>query len=174
MNLLPFALLLLLTSLQQPSTAIKWDVCSKTKETKSAIAITDIAVTPEPIIAGTSTLFQLTAYQQIQVGAGKLSAQVRYLGFKVFSKDGELCEVLDCPMLPGPSVLNFTQHMPGYLPPGKLVLTVEALRNDSLLLFCVDIELSSSSVTNTARSSGAAARIISSHPLTFSSSSKSI
>lgn len=127
--------------------AVEWHLCGSDSE---AISIKDVAVSPDPIQAGLETIFILDASQRqdVEVYAGTLEASVKYLGVRVFKKTGDLCEALSCPLLPGDSSLALKQTMPGFLPPGKMVLTLQATRNDSLPLFCVDIELNGKKVGN--------------------------
>ena len=122
--------------------AADWNLCGSGDE---AIFISEVLVNPDPIQAGTPALFHFNATQKpgVKVFEGTLHASVKYFGVKVFQKSGDLCSAVNCPLLPGPAILDFQESMPGFLPPGKMVLTLEASRNDRLPLFCVDIELSS-------------------------------
>lgn len=56
-------------------------------------------------------------YADVEVGGGTLDVQVKYLGFKVYSSSGDLCEGLPCPLPAGPQTLTFKQQLPKVAPP---------------------------------------------------------
>lgn len=70
-----------------------------------------------------SRLLVLTCQQagcrhaDVEVGGGTLDVQVKYLGFKVYSSSGDLCEGLPCPLPAGPQTLTFKQQLPKVAPP---------------------------------------------------------
>jgi hypothetical protein len=65
----------------------------------------------------------------------------RYLGVHVFSKTGDLCEAIPCPLGPGHTTLTLHEAMPGFLPPGRMTLKMEATSDDAVALWCVEIGL---------------------------------
>ena len=121
----------------------EWRLCGG--EQTFALNVTEVEIFPSPIKAGSTTHFQIIGYQCEETYSGTLRASVKYLGFKVFEKEGHLCDnaggPVHCPLLPGEASLDLQETMPGFLPPGKMVLTLEASRNDSMPVFCVDIDL---------------------------------
>ena len=115
-----------------------WEHC---KRVTWAFNVTDFSLNPDPIEAGSPATFSLFTEHDIDVEDGSLTASVQYFGFKVFSKTGPLCEPVSCPIDKGTNVLDFVENMPGFLPPGKLVLTLHGKRADNLDLFCVKVNL---------------------------------
>jgi hypothetical protein len=140
-----FSILALLLSILGSSARAEWRLCS-TRQPFS-LNVTDVLITPSPIKAGDVTHFTIIGSLENEETSGTLEASVKYLGFKVFTKSGNLCDSeggpIKCPLLPGATSLDLQETMPGFLPPGKMVLTLSAARNGSIV-FCVDIDLNGS------------------------------
>lgn len=137
-------LLALLAALCGPSAAASWRTCAGPS---AAIEVAAVSVSPDPIPAGARVVFALSGLQHpgVEVRSGTLRASVKYMGFRVFSKSGDLCPALaapGCPLLPGNVTVELVETMPGYLPPGKMVMRLEGTR-ERLQVFCVEVELAS-------------------------------
>jgi hypothetical protein len=122
-----------------------WRLCGGRKPF-SLLNVTKVEIFPTPIKAGDNTQFHIIGLLQNEaIHSGTLEASVKYLGVRVFKKQGHLCEQeggpISCPLLPGATSLDLKETMPGFLPPGKMILTLQASKNDSKPLFCVDIDL---------------------------------
>ena len=130
-------LILLLGGNVENARAVEWSVCRH-----GAMNVTDLELLPDPIQAGVPANFRLFTDHDVDVESGNLKASVNYMGIPVFKKTGDLCKspVL-CPLNPGKNILNLIENMPGFLPPGRMVLTLHATRPDGLDLFCVDVFL---------------------------------
>lgn len=139
------ALLALLAVLCPRASAASWRQCAGPS---AAIDVSDVIVVPDPIQAGAKVTFTLSGEQApgIEVDSGTLRASVKYMGFKVFTKSGDLCANLAaptrCPLLPGNASIELIETMPGYLPPGKMVLRLEGVQ-ERQQIFCVEVELAS-------------------------------
>ncbi|KAH7620296.1 hypothetical protein Ndes2526B_g04215 [Nannochloris sp. 'desiccata'] len=146
MNVHHSILVLLVCTLS--SVKADWRLCGG-RQTFSLLNVTEVEVFPSPIKAGDTTHFQIIgSLTNEEIYSGTLQASVKYLGFRVFKKQGHLCEQeggpVNCPLLPGATSLDLEETMPGFLPPGRMILTLQASRNDSKPLFCVDIDLNGS------------------------------
>jgi len=130
-------LVLVLGAKVENARAVEWSVCRH-----GAMNVTNLELLPDPIQAGVPANFRLFTDHDVDVESGNLKASVNYMGIPVFKKTGDLCKspVL-CPLSPGENILNLIENMPGFLPPGRMVLTLHATRPDGLDLFCVDVFL---------------------------------
>jgi ML domain len=141
-----YSILILLLCNLAACVKAEWRLCGGDQTFQ--LNVTEVDINPLPITAGSIVHFQIIGYQNEETYSGTLKASVKYLGFKVFQKTGNLCEdeggPVNCPLLPGATSLDLQEQMPGFLPPGKMVLTLQASRNDSMPLFCVDIDLNNS------------------------------
>jgi hypothetical protein len=135
-----FALIMLIYALDS-SVKADWRHCSGPQT--FILNVTDVSIFPQPISAGSVVHFQILGYLDNAIFSGTLEASVKYLSVRVFKKSGELCTTpgVKCPLLSGFISLDLEETMPGFLPPGKMGLTLKAARNDSLPLFCIDIDL---------------------------------
>ena len=136
--------LLALAAAARPARAVAsaaWHLCDAGG--RPAVNVTAVAVAPDPLRPGAPATFALTGASGVAVEGGELHAAVRYLGYKVFSRDGALCEgpAAGCPPAPGPCRFSFDVDMPRVLPPGAMSLELSAERADSLALFCVRVDL---------------------------------
>jgi hypothetical protein len=118
--------------------AADWEPC---RGVTGAFNVSSLAVTPDPIETGLPATFSLDTNHDVDVHEGTLHAKVHYFGVKVYEKSGSLCDPIDCPLKPGNNLLDFTEEMPVFLPPGKISLTLHAKRSDDMDLFCVKIDL---------------------------------
>eukprot|EP00887_Chlorella_sp_A99_P001132 scaffold14.g1132.t1 len=118
--------------------AESWRACSS----EGSVQVQSANVSPNPIPPGGSTRFQLEAVALAGVPGGRLTATVKYLGFKVFKKAGDLCDAVACPLAPGPATLTLVEHMPGLAPPGSYSIQLEAAAAEpgQGALFCVEID----------------------------------
>lgn len=122
-----------------------WRVCGG-QQTFSLLNVTKVEITPSPIKAGDTTHFHIIgSLENGEIHSGTLEASVKYLGVQVFNKRGRLCNQeggpINCPIFPGAISIDLKQTMPAFLPPGKMILTLQASRDDSKPLFCLDIDL---------------------------------
>jgi len=134
-NLGPFVLFL---AAFQAVAGVEWSLC----EHGALMNVTQVAVVPDPVQAGIPATFSITASLGTLVESGSLDASVSYFGVRVFSKTGDFCEAVgDCPLEAGRQELHFEESMPGWLPPGRMTLTLHAKGEEGANLFCVDIVL---------------------------------
>jgi hypothetical protein len=138
------AALLTLAAAAPPARAAAagWRLCAAGGG-RPAVDITGVAVAPDPLQPGAPATFTLAGASGVAVEGGELHASVRYLGVKVYSRTGALCEgpAAGCPPVPGPCHFSFDVDMPRALPPGAMSLELSASRADELVLFCVRIDL---------------------------------
>jgi hypothetical protein len=149
MQLLATLAVVLLTAVKADAAefmASNWRSCSP----NGIINVTEVAVYPSPIRAGARATILLNTTQTFPVPGGSLTASVKYLGFKVYSKVGDLCIAVQCPLLPGSKTLTLkTDPMPRVLPPGRmqLLLRAEGNKPQKEPLFCIEIDLRNSAAS---------------------------
>lgn len=96
----------------------------------------------EPAIAhaGQEVVFRINGTLDREIAGGKLEVGIDYLGFRVYSSTGDLCDAVSCPMAPGKHTLELRQKLPAATPPGPYLGVFQATAADGgPLLFCVDI-----------------------------------
>lgn len=94
---------------------------------------------PVPAHAGDEIEFSINGTLDHEVSAGLLEVWVDYLGFHVYSKRGDLCEAVPCPLRPGPQRLALRQRLPHVAPPGPYLGVFQAREEGGPLLFCMNI-----------------------------------
>lgn len=92
-----------------------WSDCSNDA---TPATVTGVMVDPSPALAGSEAVFTINATVGEVIAGGTLLVVVRYLGFKVFSFQGGLCQAAPCPLGPGPVTLSLPRALPGKAPPG--------------------------------------------------------
>lgn len=94
---------------------------------------------PVPAHAGDEITFRINGTLDHDVAAGLLEVWVDYLGFHVYSRKGDLCQAVPCPLRAGAQSLELRQRLPRVAPPGPYLGVFQAREEGGPLLFCVNI-----------------------------------
>ena len=92
--------------------AASWRTCGD-----GSLAVTDASVVPDPAVPGSPVSFQIRGRAAEEVADGQLAVSVRYMGLRVYTKDGPLCSTLHCPLEAGEATLTFQESLPAVAPP---------------------------------------------------------
>ncbi|KAL4441444.1 hypothetical protein ABPG77_001948 [Micractinium sp. CCAP 211/92] len=102
----------LLTAALLVPAAANWRPCDD-----GGMIIDGTSAHPVPARAGDEIVFYINGTLDHEVAAGQLEVRVDYLGFKVYSKTGSLCEAVPCPLREGAQRLELRQQLPRAAPP---------------------------------------------------------
>ncbi|EFN56615.1 hypothetical protein CHLNCDRAFT_144381 [Chlorella variabilis] len=116
-----------------PATA-DWRTCDE-----GEFDVTGGDVEPYPVRAGEEVVFHVNVTSGAPITGGLLEVWVDYLGFHVYSSQGDLCEAVACPLAAGTHTLTFRQSLPKVAPPGPYLGVFQARNQGGILLFCIDI-----------------------------------
>ncbi|XP_019153890.1 PREDICTED: phosphatidylglycerol/phosphatidylinositol transfer protein-like isoform X1 [Ipomoea nil] len=101
------------------ATSNDFQYCSKKKNYD--VKVTGVDITPSPVQRSVDTTFSIAASTDKSISSGKLTVEVKYFFFSVYSEDHDLCSETSCPIPAGDFVIAHTQALPGYTPPVRLL-----------------------------------------------------
>ncbi|KAK9068536.1 hypothetical protein SSX86_012651 [Deinandra increscens subsp. villosa] len=136
-----FIALLYFLSVTAPSIhATDFKYCNKKKD--YAVTISGVEISPDPITKGKETSFIISAFTDKPLSGGKVVIGVAYFGWSVFSKTGDLCANISCPIPTGDFTISYSQLLPAIAPPGSYTLTLKVQDANKSDLTCIKFDFS--------------------------------
>ncbi|XP_052199436.1 uncharacterized protein LOC127806279 [Diospyros lotus] len=112
------------------------------KETKYAVNVSGVEISPYPISRGRRTTFSISASTDEVIFGGKVQIDVLYFGINVYSKIHDLCGKTSCPVAAGDFVISHSQSLPFFTPPGSYTLQMKMEDESKHQLTCITFDFS--------------------------------
>ncbi|CAN6476283.1 unnamed protein product [Victoria cruziana] len=106
-----------------------------------AVKVKGLDINPDPVVRGEPATFSILATTEEPITAGKLIIEVSYFGFHIHSETHDLCTETICPAS-GDFVLEHSQSLPGFTPPGNYWLTMKMISPKGNQLTCINFGFS--------------------------------
>ncbi|CAN8269441.1 unnamed protein product [Cochlearia groenlandica] len=104
---------------------------------KYQVKVQSVDISPYPIARGEPATFTISANTDNAISKGKLVIEVSYFGWHIHSETHELCDETSCPVSIGDFLVQHSQILPGYTPPGTYSLKMKMLDGHKKELTCI-------------------------------------
>ncbi|EFH61125.1 hypothetical protein ARALYDRAFT_478524 [Arabidopsis lyrata subsp. lyrata] len=101
------------------------------------VKVQGVDIIPDPVARGAPATFSISANTDTEISSGKLVIEVSYFGWHIHSETHELCDETSCPVAVGDFVVEHSQVLPGYTPPGSYSLKMKMLDGRKKELTCI-------------------------------------
>ncbi|CAA3015818.1 Hypothetical predicted protein [Olea europaea subsp. europaea] len=118
------------------------DVHYCNKKANYPVKVSGLEINPYPISRGKNTTFSIAASTEEPISGGKLTVDVTYFIFHVYSEDHNLCSETSCPVSAGDFVVSHSQVLPGITPPGSYTLKMTMVDANKKQLTCITFDFS--------------------------------
>jgi hypothetical protein len=99
-----------------------------------------VTLQPDPAQPGSPIVFQIDATIGTEVKTGFIEIDVSYQGLMVYTETKQLCDIMPCPVKPGPFQIKSSESLPPIVPPGPYELKVIANTTNTDQLMCLLID----------------------------------
>ncbi|XP_031502748.1 uncharacterized protein LOC116265893 [Nymphaea colorata] len=106
-----------------------------------AVKVKGLDINPDPVERGKPATFSISATTEEPITGGKLLIEVSYFGIHIHSETHDLCTETTCPAS-GDFVLEHSQSLPGFTPPGNYWLTMKMISPQGKQLTCINFGFS--------------------------------
>ncbi|CAN8259693.1 unnamed protein product [Cochlearia groenlandica] len=113
------------------------DVHYYSNEESYEVKVNSVDISPYPVARGEPATFRISANTENVISKGKLVIEVSYFGWHVHSETHELCDETKCPVTIGDFLVEHSQILPGYTPPGPYSLKMKMLDEHKKELTCI-------------------------------------
>ncbi|WCJ40130.1 MD-2-related lipid recognition domain-containing protein [Euphorbia peplus] len=107
------------------------------QEENYRVKVDGVKISPEPVVTGNPTTFNLSASTGQYIGGGKVFILISYFSVPVFFENLDLCDKVSCPVSVGDFVLSHTQTLPTITPPGYYTLLARMSDEQGEVLSCI-------------------------------------
>ncbi|CAL9220450.1 unnamed protein product [Arabidopsis halleri] len=101
------------------------------------VKVQGVDIIPYPVARGAPATFSISANTDTEISSGKLVIEVSYFGWHIHSETHDLCDETSCPVAVGDFVVEHSQVLPGYTPPGTYSLKMKMLDGRKKELTCI-------------------------------------
>ncbi|XP_022857817.1 putative phosphatidylglycerol/phosphatidylinositol transfer protein DDB_G0282179 [Olea europaea var. sylvestris] len=112
------------------------------KKANYPVKVSGVEINPYPISRGKNTTFSIAASTEEPISGGKLTIDVTYFIFHVYSEKHDLCLKTSCPVSAGDFVVSHSQELPGITPPGSYTLKMTMVDANNKQLTCITFDFS--------------------------------
>jgi len=142
MAMFRFALLLFFCLMVLVAADFTWSSCAS-PDAKAKVQT--VTLNPDPIVRGQDVAVELYGELEEIVTGGTAKISISYMGFEVYSRQENNCDVLDCPIHSGPLNASFTVEgsaIPSYAPAGQYTGRSVIQDQNGEELVCLDLSFS--------------------------------
>ncbi|XP_057455879.1 phosphatidylglycerol/phosphatidylinositol transfer protein [Lotus japonicus] len=129
---LSLSIFFLSSSLVQAKVTFKY--CDKKAD--YAVKVTNIEISPNPVVSGDPATFKISATSGQAIDGGELAIGVSYVGVPVHTEKFDICDKVSCPAK-GNFLIPHTQTLPAFTPPGPYSLKMTLDNDKGELLTCI-------------------------------------
>ncbi|GFR49939.1 hypothetical protein Agub_g12043, partial [Astrephomene gubernaculifera] len=123
--------------------SMTWRTCGGGPAGAPMLQPDSVILSPDPPHHGRTLAINISGTAPVNVDGGKLRVAVIYLGFRVYSYESGLCDVLPCPLVAGaPLLLRVSQKLPALAPPGSYSMEISGEDDAGARFMCVAISFS--------------------------------
>nr|XP_024385765.1 putative phosphatidylglycerol/phosphatidylinositol transfer protein DDB_G0278295 [Physcomitrium patens]PNR46598.1 hypothetical protein PHYPA_013717 [Physcomitrium patens] len=117
-----------------------WKLCDS--HANYDVVLKNVSVSPDPVISGEDVTFIVPAYTKKDITKGSVVVSVSFHGITVHTERSDICSKARCPIPPGEFVLENTEILPGFTPPGSYKIKLQFVDESDKQLACADINFS--------------------------------